>query len=173
MEVQNTMPHENEHCCGRPVTSDDISTLIDVQFLLYRRLSNKMAKLSEQVAELVAINEELKATIADEAVELGEKIDALEAKIVELGEVDPDLANLIADMRSNIDAVEALSGTELPPVEEPTEPETPEEPEVPVEEPAEPETPVEEPVEEPEAPVEEPVEETPAEGGETFPDENV
>lgn len=132
-----------------------------------------MAKLSEQVAELVAINEELKATIADEAVELGEKIDALEAKIVELGEVDPDLANLIADMRSNIDAVEALSGTELPPVEEPTEPETPEEPEVPVEEPAEPETPVEEPVEEPEAPVEEPVEETPAEGGETFPDENV
>lgn len=98
--------------------------IITIQIILSWRITSKMATLSEQVAELRAVNEELKMTIADEAMELNAKIDALEAKIAELGEPDPDLTDLIADMRSSVDAVEALSGTEETP-EEPVEEVTP------------------------------------------------
>lgn len=117
----------------------EIFLIISVQIFLFWRITNKMATISEQVAELLEINAELKETIAEEAIELGTKIDALEAKIIELGEVDPDLTELIADMRSSVEAVEALSGEEVE-LEE-VEPEVIETPALEV--PAEPLTPAE------------------------------
>lgn len=116
-----------------------------------------MAKLSEQVIQLNTINEEqkvamaeLRQVVSDEAMEIGDKVDALEAQIAQLREEletatgdNPTLAAIITDMESNVADlrtsaanVEALSEEEEEVPEEPTEPAPPveETPEVPVEE---------------------------------------
>lgn len=115
---------------------------------LKRETKKIMAKLSEQVTLLTEINEEqktamadLRQVVADEAMEIGTKVDALEAQIAQLrAELEtatgdnPALAALITDMEANVEElrasaenVEALSEDEV------EEPETPVEPEVPVE----------------------------------------
>lgn len=105
-----------------------------VMVITERRITKKMAKLSEQVEELRGLHVQLKDTITDEAAELRTKLEALEAKIVELGEADPDLQDMIDEMHASIASVEALVTEEGEPME-PTVPEpTPE----PVPEPTEP-----------------------------------
>lgn len=175
------MHYETRCCC--PTNSTDsqqilqsIEELIDTTYNVYRRLSKKMAKLSEQVEELTQVLADLNDAVAAEKEEVGDKladladtIAALELRIIELGEPDPDVQNLIDSAKDSLEDVRGIV-------------DTPMEPAPPVE-PTEPEVPVEEPVEEPTVPVEEPVEEPtedtgevtpPADGGETFPadDEN-
>jgi outer membrane murein-binding lipoprotein Lpp len=188
MEVRDIMHHDSTSCrhihCGHDNVLEAIEELIDATYSVHRRLSTKMAKLSEQVEQLRTTNQEMLAAIEAEKAEVTGKLDelsvqvtTLEAKVVELGEVDPDLTDVINSMRANIEQVQGIVATpvaEPAPAEEAPEGEAPAE-EAPVAEPApdagevtggdvlNPSPVIEAPAE---APAESPTE-APAEGGDT------
>lgn len=136
--------------------------------------SKEITKIMATVNELKGKFDNLKSTLADEAVELKAKFDELKALIKEKeGYINPaDLDSVIADIDASVANMEALSDTANDPMPTPVEPSpeepAPVEPEVPAEPspeepaPTEPTFP-EEPVEP--FPTEEPVDEEPVDGG--------
>ncbi len=118
-------------CCSHGSNNNEITTvledLIDATVSMHRRLSKKMANLSEQLEELKAIQLETNEAIADEKAEVSAKLEALaaiiaalEARIIELGEVDPDIQEFIDAAKDNLEDVKAI--VETPVAEEPEEP---------------------------------------------------
>jgi len=89
--------------------------IVIVQFILYWRTTDTMAKLSEQVEELKATNADMLSAIEEEKSEVNAKLEELntqisqlEEKVTELGEVDPDLTDVIDAMKANIEDVKGI-----------------------------------------------------------------
>ena len=85
--------------------------------------------LSDQVTELRGAFDELQTEVGAAAERVLAKVTSLETKIVELGEVDPDLQADIDEIRSETEKIKGIASAPAPepePEPEPTPEPTPE-----------------------------------------------
>lgn len=77
--------------------------------------------LNAQVTELREAFDGLQTEVSAAATRVADKVASLEAKIVELGEVDPDLQADIDEIKAETDALKAIAAEPAPePEPEPT-----------------------------------------------------
>lgn len=77
--------------------------------------------INAQVTELREALTDQKTAVSEAAQRVLDKVASLEAKVTELGEVDPDIASDIADIRSETEAIKGIAAEPAPePEPEPT-----------------------------------------------------
>ncbi len=77
--------------------------------------------INSQVTELRSAFDELQSEVSATATRVSDLVASLEAKVVELGEVDPDLQADIDEIKAETEALKAIAATPAPePTPEPT-----------------------------------------------------